>query len=100
MDRQDWPLVKQLVQDCASKLQVPVFCKTRIFAKPADTSAFCTLLESAGCQLLALHGRTRQVIREGPANWDAIAQIKQQLRIPVLANGGMDTLGDAIQCLR
>jgi tRNA-dihydrouridine synthase len=61
---------------------------------------WCLRLESAGAQLLTLHGRTREQGFKGRADWDAIAAVKAALSIPVIANGDINTPADAIACLQ
>lgn len=59
------------------------------------------LLQRAGASLIAVHGRTRdQKGREqGGADWSRIAQLKQCVSVPVLANGGIFSLRDAHRCI-
>ncbi|XP_031495217.1 uncharacterized protein LOC116260842 [Nymphaea colorata] len=94
-------LVKTLVQNLASKLDVPVSCKIRIFPRLEDTLAYAKTLEEAGCSLLAVHGRTRDQ-KDGKkvrADWDAIKAVKDAMHIPVLANGNVRHLDDVNDCL-
>ena len=49
------------------------------------------IAEDAGIAALALHGRTREDHYEGSAEYDTIAAVKQQVRIPVFANGDVTT---------
>ncbi len=51
-------------------------------------------LEDNGAALVAVHGRTQAQNYDARANWDAIAQIKQALRIPVIGNGDVDCAQD------
>lgn len=57
------------------------------------------IIEDNGGAALAVHGRTRQQGYGGKANWDAIAEIKQVLKIPVIANGDVETPEDVITIL-
>ena len=47
--------------------------------------------EDAGVQALAVHGRTRACAFVGAAEYDTIAAVKRAVRIPVIANGDIDT---------
>jgi tRNA-dihydrouridine synthase len=59
MDNLD--LVEKLVIRTATALKVPVSCKIRLFPDPEKTLAYARMLERAGCSLLAVHGRTRDM---------------------------------------
>src|SRR5690606_13556717 len=55
--------------------------------------------ERAGAQAIALHGRTRQQMYTGKANWDIIRQVKEAVNIPVIGNGDVKTPQDAKRML-
>ncbi|KAL5714014.1 tRNA-dihydrouridine(16/17) synthase [NAD(P)(+)] [Ranunculus cassubicifolius] len=95
------PVVKSLVENLAQNLDVPVSCKIRIFPSLQDTITYAKMLETAGCSLLAVHGRTRDE-KDGKkfrADWSAIKQVKSALKIPVLANGNIRHMDDVSSCL-
>ncbi|KAL9815720.1 putative tRNA-dihydrouridine(16/17) synthase (NAD(P)(+)) [Arabidopsis thaliana] len=76
------PLVKSLVEKLAQNLNVPV--------------------SYAGCSLLAVHGRTRDE-KDGKkfrADWSAIKEVKNAMRIPVLANGNVRCIEDVDNCIK
>jgi tRNA-dihydrouridine synthase B len=52
------------------------------------------IIEENGGQLVAVHARTKAQSYGGTANWDAIAEIKQRLSIPVIGNGDVRTVAD------
>jgi len=95
------PLVYELVSILHKYLKVPVFCKIRILPSLDDTIKFAKMLESAGCQLLTVHGRTKEQKghQQGLANWDAIRRIKEEISIPVIANGNIREYSDLQQSL-
>ena len=82
-------------------VRVPVTVKTRLgwCGSDADPVSWCQQLQNAGAQLLTLHGRTREQGFKGHADWQAIAQVKAALTIPVIANGDINTPEDAQRCL-
>lgn len=51
-------------------------------------------MEDNGAALIAVHGRTKEQAYNGQANWDAIAQIKQAVSIPVIGNGDVRRVAD------
>jgi nifR3 family TIM-barrel protein len=55
--------------------------------------------ERAGASAIAVHGRTRVQMYEGKANWDYIRQVKENVKIPVLGNGDVETPQDAKRML-
>jgi len=78
----------------------PVSVKIRLgWSDPTDCFAFGKALETAGADLLTVHGRTKMQGYSGEANWHQIAELKKQVSIPVLANGDMFTAPLAIQAL-
>ncbi|MEK4626750.1 MAG: tRNA dihydrouridine synthase DusB [Solibacillus sp.] len=55
--------------------------------------------ERAGAAAIAMHGRTRVQMYEGKANWDVLAEVKQNINIPFIANGDVETPQDAKRIL-
>jgi len=56
--------------------------------------------QEEGCAAVTLHARTAEQLYSGHANWDAIADLKQGLSIPVLGNGDIWEAADAIRMMR
>jgi nifR3 family TIM-barrel protein len=52
------------------------------------------VLEDNGAALIAVHGRTKEQMYHGLADWDAIAEVKQTVKIPVVGNGDVCTVED------
>ena len=94
-------LAARIVEAVSQAVQVPVTVKTRLgwCGSDADPVTWCQQLQNAGAQLLTLHGRTREQGFKGHADWQAIAQVKAALTIPVIANGDINTPDDAQRCL-
>lgn len=56
-------------------------------------------VERAGGKAVSLHGRTRVQMYEGNANWDILKQVKQEINIPLIGNGDVETPQDAKRML-
>ena len=66
----------------------------------SDLLDFTRRMEDNGAAMLTVHGRTRSMLYSGKADWDTIAQVKQQLTVPVIANGDVVDGESALRCLR
>ena len=97
----DPDLAARIVESVAAAVTVPVTVKTRLgwCGSTLDPVSWCRQLESAGAELLTLHGRTREQGFKGQADWSAIAAVKAALAIPVIANGDVNSPEDALACL-
>jgi tRNA-dihydrouridine synthase B len=94
-------IVEAVVAACAPR-GVPVTLKMRTGWCAAERNALriARAAESAGIALLAVHGRTREQGYKGEAEYDTIAAVKAALRIPVVANGDIDSPQKARAVLR
>jgi tRNA-dihydrouridine synthase B len=77
-------------------LRVPVTGKIRLGwdDKSRNYLEIARILEGNGASLIAVHGRTRSQLFRGKADWDAIAAVKQTVRIPVIGNGDVKCAAD------
>jgi tRNA-dihydrouridine synthase B len=85
-------IVDAVVAAC-SPLGVPVTLKMRTGWCQAQKNAvrLARLAESAGVQMLTVHGRTREQGYRGQAEYETIAAVKATVRVPVVANGDIDS---------
>jgi tRNA-dihydrouridine synthase B len=97
----DEGLVARIVEAVVAAVPVPVTVKIRTGPSPERRNAvrIARIIEAAGAQLLAIHGRTRACMFEGHAEYDSIAEVKSRLRIPVIANGDISTPEEAKRVL-
>lgn len=88
--------VAEIVHKLVANLKVPVTAKIRLGwdDKSRNYLEVAKIIEDNGASLLAVHGRTRMQNYTGVADWDAIAEIKQILHIPVLGNGDVTNTMD------
>jgi tRNA-dihydrouridine synthase B len=85
-------IVEAVVAACAPR-NVPVTLKMRTGWCQAEKNALAIAraAESAGVQMITVHGRTREQGYKGAAEYDTIAAVKAALRIPVVANGDISS---------
>jgi tRNA-dihydrouridine synthase B len=89
----DESLVAAILEATARAVDVPVTLKIRTGWSPADRNGVrvARIAEAAGIRALAVHGRTRACRFDGAAEYATIAAIKRAVRIPVIANGDIDS---------
>jgi len=98
---EDEALVARILEAVVKAVEVPVTLKIRTGPSPERRNALsiARIAEEAGVQMLAIHGRTRACAFRGHAEHETIAEVKSRLRIPVIANGDVDTPEEAKRVL-
>ncbi|HEY2926163.1 tRNA dihydrouridine synthase DusB [Piscinibacter sp.] len=102
---QDEPLALEIIEAvvaaCAPR-GVPVTLKMRTGWCESERNAvrLARAAESAGVAMVTVHGRTREQGYKGQAEYDTVAAVKSCLRIPVVANGDIDSPAKAREVLR
>ncbi len=86
----------RLVRRLVESLPVPISAKIRLGWDDASRNYLhvARVLEEAGVALIAVHGRTRAQQYSGQADWEAIAQVKRAVSVPVIANGDVRSVED------
>lgn len=78
---------------------ITVKCRLGWDEKTINVEAFARRMEDAGAAALAVHGRTKNQMYSGRADWEMIARVKEKLTIPVIGNGDIYSGADAIRMM-
>lgn len=98
---QDLPRVKSIVAAIRKSTNLPFSAKIRIGhpGKSEEFSDFCKMLEGEGVDLLTIHARYYGEKFCRRPHWQEIAPVRNVIKIPIIANGGIFTVSDAKNCL-
>lgn len=93
---QDIPLAQALVRAAVKESSVPVSVKFRLGwdKNSRNAVAFAQAMEDAGAAWITVHGRTKEQLYSGTADWNAIREVKQAVHIPVIGNGDVKNAAD------
>ena len=94
-------LAADLVRAVKDGTDKPVSVKFRLgyTANEMNYVEFGQAMQDAGAEFITIHGRTRAQMYTGHADWAKIKALKQNVDIPVFANGDITSIEDAIECL-
>src|SRR6202795_4077161 len=97
----DEALVARILEAVVGAVDVPVTLKFRTGWDSLNRNALrvAQIAEDSGVQLLSLHGRTRACGFSGRAEYDTIREVKEATRLPVVANGDINSPEDARRVL-
>jgi tRNA-dihydrouridine synthase B len=92
----------KIVDAVCKAVDVPVTVKCRLGWDKGNLNVldFTKRMEDNGAALVTVHGRTRAMLYTGTADWDMIHKVKDQLTIPVIANGDITGGEAAVKCLK
>jgi nifR3 family TIM-barrel protein len=97
----DLPKMQAMTKEIVDQVNIPVTVKTRLGwdEKNIKILEVAKRLQDAGIQALTIHGRTRQQMYKGTANWEYISDVKDStdIHIPIFGNGDIDSPEKALE---
>ena len=97
----DPALAFEIIESVKEASKLPVTVKFRKGWDDSSVNAveFARNAESAGADCITVHGRTREQYYSGKADWDIISEVKKSVSIPVIANGDIFSIDDAVSII-
>ncbi|MBR2460685.1 MAG: tRNA dihydrouridine synthase DusB [Clostridia bacterium] len=94
-------LAGEIVKRTAEAIKLPVTVKIRAGwdARSVNAAYVAQTCEQNGAAMICVHGRTREQLYAPPVNRRVIADVKNAVKVPVVANGGIYTAADAVEML-
>jgi tRNA-dihydrouridine synthase B len=93
----DFDKAARVVEKIKAAVKIPVTVKVRKGWESNDVLPLLKRFEEIGVAAIAIHGRTRNEAYTGASDWQYIAYVKSELKIPVWGNGDVKTPADAMR---
>ncbi|KAK8792888.1 hypothetical protein WA158_005052 [Blastocystis sp. Blastoise] len=96
-----YDIIEQIVKRIVPNIHIAFTAKIRLLCDFNDTIRLVKMLEREGCQLITVHGRTKEQNKDkiGSCDWNKIKAVKESVNIPVFANGGIECYEDIQRCI-
>ena len=93
-------LAAEIVKAVKDAIEIPVSVKFRLGYTMDELNfvEYGVQMQKAGADFITIHGRTRAQMYSGKANWELIKKLKENVDIPVFANGDVNSVESAIEC--
>jgi len=99
---QDEKKAAEVLEATVKAVKIPVTLKMRTGWDDENRNApnLARIAEECGIKMITVHGRTRCQFYKGKSDWSFISKVKEQVNIPVIANGDITSLSAAKECLK